>query len=136
RARLLPACVEVAIAGGDLENARSATEELERIAKTYGTTALNASAECARGALHLARGDAAAACRSLRRGSQLWQDADNPYEAARARILLAKGRRAEGDEDTAGFELETAISVFDHLGAVRDARRAEDLLGRRTTARA
>jgi class 3 adenylate cyclase len=136
RARLLPARVEVAVAGGDLENARSATEDLEKIAQTYGTTALNASAECARGALELARGDAAAASRSLRRGSQLWQNVDNPYEAARARVLLATACRAEGDEDTAVFELQTAISAFDRLGAVPDTRRAENLLGVRTPARA
>ncbi len=136
RARLLPAGVEIAVAGGDLENARRATEELEEIAKTYGTTALNASAVCARGALELAIGDAAAACRSLRRGRQLWQDVDNVYEAARARMLLATGCRAEGDEDTSVLELQAALSTFGRLGAAPDARRAENLLGSRTAARA
>ena len=136
RARLLPTRLEVAIADGDLENARSATEELERIANTYKTTALTASAEGARGALELARGDAPAACRSLRLASQHWQDVDNPYEAARARISLAVGCRAVGDEDSAVFELQTAISALENLGAVPETRRAENLLGSRTPARA
>jgi class 3 adenylate cyclase len=136
RARLLPARAEIALASGDLESARLATEELEEIAKTYSTTALEASALYARGGLELAKGAAAPACRSLRRGWRLWQDVDNPYEAARARMLLAAGCRAEGDDDAAVLELHTAISVFDHLGAAPDARRAEKLLGSRTGARA
>ena len=136
RARLLPARVQIAVASGDLESARSATEELEEIAKSYRTTALEASAVCARGGLELAKGNAAAACRNLHRGWHLWQDVGNPYEAARARMLLGSGYRAVGDEDAAVLELQTAISAFDRLGAAPDARRAENLLRSGTAARA
>lgn len=44
RARMLPAPVEIVIAAGDLETARSAVEEQQAIAGTYRTPALEATA--------------------------------------------------------------------------------------------
>ena len=129
RARLLPVQVEIAIAAADLETASSAADELEAIAETYDTPALRASAACARGALQLAEGDAAAACESLRRGWRLWQEVDAPYEAARARMLLAAAYQAGGDGEAAKLELRSAASTFERLGAVLDTRRAAELLG-------
>jgi class 3 adenylate cyclase len=128
RARLLPAQVEIAIAAGDLEPARSATEELEAIAKAYGTQALEASAECARGTLHLAEGDTAQAVRCLRHGWHLWQDLEVPYETAKARVLLARAYQAQGDREATALELEAAKSAFERLGAIPDMLRAEQLL--------
>jgi len=130
RVRRLPAQVEIALAAGDLDSARSAIVELERIAKTYQTSALEASAVCARGTLELAEGNASAAYRSLRQGLRLWQEVDAPYEAARTRMLLASACRAEGDDENAALELQAAHSAFERLGAVPDARRAADSLGR------
>lgn len=130
RARLLPAQVEIALAARDLNSARSATVELEAIAKTYRASGLEASAVSARGALALAEGDASAACRSLREGLRLWQEVDAPYDAARARMLLATACRAEGDDETAVLELQAAHSTFERLGAVPDARRAAYSLGK------
>lgn len=129
RAKLLPSEVEIAIAAGDLDTARPAAEELQATAETYGTPALHAVAHCARGAVLLADGDAAAACERLRRGWRLWQEVDAPYEAARARLLLADAFRAEGDKDAALLELRAAQSVFERLGAVLDSRRTAELLG-------
>ena len=129
RARLLPVQVEIAIAAADLETASSAADELEAIAETYDTPALRASAACALGALQLAEGDAAAACESLRRGWRLWQEVDAPYEAARARTLLAAAYQNGGDGEAAKLELRSAVSTFERLGAVLDTRRAAELLG-------
>ena len=129
RGRLLPAQVEIAVAAGDLETARSAADEMDPIAEAYGTPALQASAACARGALQLAEGDAAAACESLRRGWRLWQEVDAPYEVAGARMLLAAAYQAEGDGEGAKLELRSARSAFERLGAVLDTRRADELLG-------
>jgi len=134
RARLLPAQVEIAIAAGDLEAARAAAQEVEDIAKAYGSSALEASAVCAWGALQLAEGDASGACRNLRRGWRIWHELDCPYEAARARMHLAAALRAEGDDEAATLELQAARSVFERLGAVPDARRATELLGREADA--
>ncbi|MDP2674407.1 MAG: adenylate/guanylate cyclase domain-containing protein [Dehalococcoidia bacterium] len=128
RARLLPAQVEIALAAGDLETARSTADEMDSIAGAFGSAALQAGAACARGALALVEGDAGGALQSLRQGLRLWQEVDAPFEAARARVLLAQAYRAEGDEEAAALELEAAKSTFERLGAVPDAQRAESLL--------
>ncbi|MGA9161027.1 MAG: transcriptional regulator, partial [Actinomycetota bacterium] len=70
RAPLLAAQVEIATAGGDLELADCAAEELENIAETLGTTAIRAAAASSRGVAQLARGNMAEARRSLEAGTR------------------------------------------------------------------
>ena len=65
RAPLLEAQVEIAIASGDIDRARSAADELELIAARFESKALVAGAAHARGRVRLADGDAAGAERSL-----------------------------------------------------------------------
>jgi class 3 adenylate cyclase len=130
RARLLPAAVEIAVAAGDHEGARRAAEELEAIARSYGTSALDASAVCARGAVELAEGAGTTALQSLRRGYRLWQDIEAPYESARARVLLASAYQLEGDHEGVVLELAAAKSVFERLGATLDLRRVSQLASR------
>ena len=67
--------------------------------------------------------------RELRQGLQLWQEIDAPYEASRARMLLARAARAVGDEDTARLELSAAKATFERIGARGDARDAAAELG-------
>ncbi len=128
RAHLLPAQVEIAIAGGELEVAKTAATELEEIAKAYGVAALQARAASARGAVQLAEGDATAAVQCLRRAWHLWQEVDCPYETARTRLGLAAAYRFEGDEEAAALELKAAKATFERLGAALDVRRATGLL--------
>ena len=78
---------------------------------------LDAVAAQARGALLLAEGDAERALAALRRAAQGWQQLDAPYEAARARALVARGCRALGDEDAAKMELRRCASALATLGA-------------------
>jgi tetratricopeptide (TPR) repeat protein len=66
RARLLPAHVEIMLTVGDLVAARDAATELTQIADAYGTPALRAMADHARGAVLLTEGDAQAALVVLR----------------------------------------------------------------------
>ncbi|MEQ1787939.1 MAG: LuxR family transcriptional regulator, partial [Acidimicrobiales bacterium] len=61
RATLLPIVVQVAIAAGELDLARSARVELDEVATALGTPLLLATALAARGRVELATGDAAAA---------------------------------------------------------------------------
>lgn len=124
RARLLPAAVEIAIAAGDLDRAGSACDELDRIAGRNGRAMLLAGAAQARGALEVAGGTARAAAPLLRRASRLWLELDAPYEAARARVLLAAACRAMDDHETAALELEAAVDEFARLGAATDLARA------------
>jgi class 3 adenylate cyclase len=129
RARLLPAKVEIALAAGEQDEAHHAAEELEEIAKAYGTPWLGASAACARGTVQLAQSDAIGAERSLHRAVQLWQEVDSPHEVAKARVLLASAYRAEGDEEAARLEFQAARAAFERLGARLDAHRADEMLG-------
>jgi len=124
RARLLPAGVEIALAAGDVETARRAAIELESIATDFGSTGLLAAAECAPGAVAHAGGDSTAAAQRLRSGYQHWLELEAPYEAARARLLLAEALRATGKRSAAALEARAAKSVLERLGAVPEARRA------------
>ena len=128
RAPRLAAQVEIAIAAGDLETARSAAGELEAIARTFGSKALQASAATARGAVRLADGDASDARKILEKGMRLWHELKAPYEATRARMGVAEAYRILGNEERAALELRSAQSTFERLGAEADARRAGALL--------
>jgi len=128
RARLLPAQVEIALVAGAIDTARSASAELDEVAGVYGSAALAAASACARGALLLADGDAQAAAGALRDGLRLWQDASAPYEAARARMLLAEALRRTGTTSPAAVELRAARSSLESLGARLEAERATRLI--------
>jgi len=129
RARLLPVEVEVALAVGDRERARTASHELDGIAATFGTVAMDATASTARAALQLADTDAAAAERTVRAAVRQWLDLEMPYDVARARLLLAAALRAQDDAAAAELEVRAALTTFERLGARLDARRASELLG-------
>jgi DNA-binding CsgD family transcriptional regulator len=127
RAKLLPAQVEIMLAAGEVQAARDAAAELIEIADAYGTPALRAVADHARGAVLLADGDARAALVGLRGAWQLWRELQAPYEAARARVLVGLACRHLGDQEAAAMELDAARSVFAQLGAAPDLARVEAL---------
>ena len=129
RAALLPTRIEIAVAAGDLDAATEATEELEGIAATFGTVALRASADTARGHLALAKGDPIVALENLRRARRLWQEIDAPFEAATVRLLLARAHLRSDDEDSAALEARSAAAAFERLGAMAAFREASELAG-------
>jgi DNA-binding NarL/FixJ family response regulator len=117
RAALLPAVVEIMLATGESDEARAACDELDDIAAAYESGMLNAVAAQARGAVLLAEGDAERALVTLRRAAQAWQELKAPYEAARARALVARACRDLGDSDAAEMEFGTAREELTTLGA-------------------
>ena len=124
RVRLLPAQVTIALAAGDRATAESATRELRATAEIYGTTALKAQALTAEGAVRLAAGESDAAVRSLCEALVLWREVEDPYDEAKARVVLGSAYRAGGDVEGAVLELQAARSTFARLGAVLDERHA------------
>ena len=78
-----------------------------------------------RGAVELAGGDARAALVDLRRAGTIWTELGAPYDAARARVLVARACRALGDEDGASLELDAARRSFTELGAAPDLARLD-----------
>jgi DNA-binding NarL/FixJ family response regulator len=83
----------------------------------------------------LAAGDAQTALVALRCAEQAWRELEAPYEAARARVLVASACAELGDDDTASLELEAARDVFARLGAAPDLARVDALAGRRASRR-
>ncbi len=134
RAILLEAYVEVAIASAGLDAAKSASDELARIADQVGAPLLQAMADRCIGAVRLADGDGPAAIEALRRAMVGWQSLDAPYEVARSRTLLARACREIGDLDTATFELDAARRAFERLGAAPDIRQVDELIDASPTA--
>jgi len=125
---VLPAAVEVFLAGGDTPAADAAAAELDEIATAFESPPLAARAACARGAVALASGDAVAALPSLRRGWQLWQQHGARYDAARARVLIGLAFRELGDDDSAAAELTVARRTLQDLGARGEVGAVDALL--------
>jgi class 3 adenylate cyclase len=127
--RLLAAQIEIALAAGDMKLAASAVDELDTVVGEYEAASLHAVAAGVRGAVRLARGNAAGALPDLRRAQQTWRRIDAPYEVAELCLLLARTHRALGDEDTALMEARSARDTFERIGARPAAERAASLLG-------
>ena len=105
RAPLLEAQVEIEIAAGDIARARSAADELTRVAARFESKALVAGATLAHGRVRLAEGDPADAERFCAEAARLWSEIGAPYEAALARAGFADALRASGSEHRAALEL-------------------------------
>jgi ATP/maltotriose-dependent transcriptional regulator MalT len=127
RTRLLPAYVEIMLAMGDVQKARSASRELDEIAEAHDIRVLRAIAAYSRGSVELAEGDARAAVTSLRCAFEIWQQVEAPYPAARVRELVGLACRALGDDEGARLELDAARVVFERLGAAPDLARVDSL---------
>jgi tetratricopeptide (TPR) repeat protein len=112
RAPLLQAQVEIEIAAGDIDRARSAADELHLVAARFESKALVASAAHATGRVRLADGDAAGAEQSLSEAVRLWNEVGAPYEAARARMSLAEAHAACGSEHRAVMERQAARLIL------------------------
>jgi hypothetical protein len=88
---LLPDQVTILLAVDDLDTARAAAAELAESAQIFGSTAMRAAAETARGALALATGEDDP-LPPLRRSVTLWQEAESPPHPGRSGHRAAPGR--------------------------------------------
>ena len=121
RARLLGPYVEIVLACGDIDAARTAADALAAIAAEMRQPYLDAVAAHATGMTLLSGGDARGALSSLRRAWREWHRLEAPHEAARSRVQDALACRALGDADSADMELDAAMAAFEALGATPDA---------------
>jgi DNA-binding CsgD family transcriptional regulator len=127
---VLPASVEIMLSAGDVDAARAACSELEAIGADRASDLLAATVAHMRGAVELAARDARAALPYLRSALTAWHDLDAPYEAARARLLVAEACRALGDADSAALDGEAAREALAALGAAEGARDTHGLTAR------
>ena len=100
RAPLLEAAVEIEIAAGELERARSAATELQAISVKFESKALTASAALAQGRVRLAGGDDVEAERHFELSARLWHEVGAPFESAVARKAQGTARRAVEQRET------------------------------------
>lgn len=120
RVFVLPVHVRACLAVGDEPAANASVIGLEELARRLGTPGPAAAVEVARGELALYRGDTEAAIASLRQGIRTWCEVNAPYEAAEARVWLARALAAEGDNAGARLEIKAAARSAEEIGAVID----------------
>jgi ATP/maltotriose-dependent transcriptional regulator MalT len=130
RSRLLPAAVEVMVAAQLPDEARGYCDELSAIAAAFGNSAFQAMAAYATASVELISGHDQEALGHARESCHLWSEIGAPYEAARARVLIARALRQLGDEDSAASELGIARRAFAELGAAPAAQEVDRLLRR------
>jgi DNA-binding CsgD family transcriptional regulator len=126
---MLAACVEIMLAAGHVDEARTAVHDLTKVADAVDAPLLHAITAYATGSLALADSDTAMALTTFRRAYVGWRDLEMPYDAARARVGVGRACRALGDHDAAELELEAAGTVFEHLGARPDLADVARLMG-------
>ena len=128
RCRLLPAAVEVLLAGGAVDRARDVAAELDELAGHFGCVWVEAAAAHAHGAVELAAGDAAGSLPYLRKALQLWARAEATYDRGRSRLLIGRALAAVGDTESSRRELEAARTTFRQIGAGPSADEVDHLL--------
>ncbi len=120
RVFLLPVYVAACVAVGDEQTAAEGVAELEELARRLGTSGPAAAAAVARGHVALHRGDTEEAIAALQEGVRTWSEVEAPYEAAQARVLLARALTADGDDAGARLELMAAARLVDEFGVAVD----------------
>jgi DNA-binding CsgD family transcriptional regulator/tetratricopeptide (TPR) repeat protein len=134
RPQLLAAYVEVMLAVGDVAAARAGCTELAHAARSLGSAMLASVSDRAIGAVELADGDPGAALAPLRRASSGFRNIEAAYDVARTGLLIARARRALGDEEGAKLEFEASRATLEGLGAMADLATLDRLVsGRETT---
>lgn len=128
RIRLLPAGVEIALAGGDITAARSRADELVSLAERFESTVFSAYAAHAAGTVALAEGAVEEALPLLSTARKNWQAANMPHEEARTRACMATAYWGQGETDLAELEALAARATFDSLGAAADLEHIKALI--------
>lgn len=118
-APLLEAQVEIALAEDDPTTAQRAAAELEEIAATFRSRALQAAACLAKGRVRVAAGESDGAVAACQEAVEGWSEVGAPYETAVARVVLAEAHRASGNPERARMELRAARATFERIGALR-----------------
>jgi DNA-binding CsgD family transcriptional regulator len=121
RSLLLPAALEIALAGGDLDTAREACDELRGAGAELGSAYLGAVAARGAGALHLADGEPATALVELRQALRRFSELGAKEDQARTRLLIAEACRAVGDDGSADLETATAQAVLEACRAATES---------------
>lgn len=116
------------VAAGRRPEAKAAVDTLRGVAQAIGTDPVRATAHLAEGCVAAAEGDHGGAIRPLEDAADLFRRGGGPFEAARARLELARSLTALGRRDLAEREARLAQETFDRLQARHEQRRAAAFL--------
>ena len=117
------------LARGAVEEAEAAQRQLEEAAALVRTAPVRAAAMFTAGILALEAGRGEEARRQLQDAADLYERGDSPYEAANARLELARALDVLGRRRDARIQARQALEVHERLGAERAAGRARAWLG-------
>jgi len=129
RVNALIAAVDILLAAGDLEHARSAASELSEMARVIGAQILCAASAHADGAILLANDDLAGSSAALRHAHEMWRELGMEYEEAHTRLLMANICTRLGDPDGCRLHLHGARQLFKQLNAASCLARIADQTG-------
>lgn len=127
RAGGLEVVARASAATGDLVRAEDAAGELAALADLIGTEPLKASARMAEGVVALGAGDLDRARSALEDAVSLFNRAEIPFEAARARAELAGTLRRLGATELAASEERSSLEAFALLGIAPSGTKREVL---------
>jgi ATP/maltotriose-dependent transcriptional regulator MalT len=125
RAAGLELLVRAETALGRDEEAAAALEELEGVASAVSTNPLRAAASFATGIVAAAAGERERARSAFADATRLFHRSGAPFEAASARIELARVLAGLGRTNDAVEEARTAATSLLRIGATRGAERAD-----------
>jgi ATP/maltotriose-dependent transcriptional regulator MalT len=113
------------IALGRPDEARSAAERAEEVARQVGLPRTKALAHLAAASVALHRGDANRAIDEARQAVASAGEASARYDEAMARVVLGRALAAAGETGPAAASLEEAAAAFEGFGAARRRDQAE-----------
>jgi serine/threonine protein kinase len=132
RAKLLAACIIIALANRRLSLVEAAVNELTDVSKDFNCPCFKAHALMGRGAMEFERGNNKTATPALREAWSIFNEMGFPYDAARARTLMARAYMTTGNKEDARLQLEAACKTFRELGAKPDLEAASKLINELT----
>jgi ATP/maltotriose-dependent transcriptional regulator MalT len=128
RASALELLTRARLALGQREGAEEASAGLRALLDRVDTPTIRAATRQAEGILLTADGACDEARRRLEDAVDLFLQAQAPFEAARARLDLARCLAGVDRAGAAQQEARSALECFQKLGAAREAFRAEEIL--------
>ncbi len=113
---------------GKIDEAIATLAELQEIEEDIATPPLRAARLHAEGTLDWARKDFAIARQHLEDAIDIYEDLTCPFEASRARLMLANVLAELGQLRQAESEIQMAADTFAKLGAEKDLARAKSMI--------
>jgi tetratricopeptide (TPR) repeat protein len=126
--RLMPTMIEAALVLGETATVETLRERLEAAAAHLAHPIGRAWVEVIDGERARSRSDAASAIAHLQRAIAQLEAVPYPFDAAKARIRLARVYAEQGARDDAVHEAREALTMFEQVGAAPAAADARDLL--------